>query len=165
MAAARVVGLLAGPVPVARLEGFRGPEADLRATDPAKTSRTLVVLINQGTASAAEIIAGALQASGRAKLVGTKTFGKGLAHNLESLSDGRTLFVSLAKAVTPHGRDLLEVALEPDVSASTDESATSLMDAPGPELLHDTQYQAAVRQLVPSATFPPKANSARLPAR
>ena len=64
-----------------------------------------MVLVNEGTASASEILAGALQDNGRAQLVGSTTFGKGLIQSLFDLSDGSGLAVTVAKYETPahHG--------------------------------------------------------------
>ena len=74
-----------------------------------------LVLINEGSASASEIVAGALQDYGIAKLVGKKTFGKGTVQELENLSGGTSLRVSLAKWLTPKGQDINGNGLDPDI--------------------------------------------------
>jgi len=74
----------------------------------------MVVLVNQLTASAAEILSGALQDSGRAFLVGTPTFGKTSVQHLQHLSDGGGLRYTIAKYLTPMGKDLHHVGLKPD---------------------------------------------------
>jgi carboxyl-terminal processing protease len=84
------------------------------ATD---TALPLIVLVNQGSASASEIVAGAIQASGRGLLVGEKTFGKGSVQIPHTLSDGSQLRVTIAHWFTPDGRDISEQGLEPDVAA------------------------------------------------
>lgn len=74
----------------------------------------LVVLVDGGTASGAEVIAGALQARGRAVLVGEKTYGKGAVQNVHDLSDGSSLHVTVAKLFTPDERLIDGEGLQPD---------------------------------------------------
>ena len=78
------------------------------------TDEPLVVLVNQGTASASEILAGALQDNGRALLVGEKTFGKGLIQSLFELPDGAGLAVTVAKYETPNHTDINKLGIMPD---------------------------------------------------
>lgn len=73
-----------------------------------------VVLINGGSASASEILAGALHDHGKAKLVGEKSFGKGSVQELVDLPGGSALKVTIAKWITPGGRNLNKDGLEPD---------------------------------------------------
>lgn len=77
-----------------------------------------VVLINQGSASAAEILAGALRDQRGVKLIGEKTFGKGSVQNLEELPGGSSLKVTIAKWLTPSGKSINENGLEPDISVN-----------------------------------------------
>ncbi|MGL5508243.1 MAG: S41 family peptidase, partial [Microcoleaceae cyanobacterium] len=95
-----------------------------------------------GTASASEILAGALQDNGRAVLIGEKTFGKGLIQSLFDLSDGAGLAVTVAKYETPNHHDINKLGIMPDqvVSLGTikrEQVATK----------DDPQYQAAVNIL------------------
>ena len=87
----------------------------------------VVILVNQGTASAAEILAGALRDNRGIKLVGDKTFGKGSVQELVNLKDGSSLKVTVAKWLTPKGISISEQGLEPDfnVSITEDEIAKS----------------------------------------
>ena len=78
------------------------------------TDDPLVVLVNQGTASASEILAGALQDNERALLVGEKTFGKGLIQSLFELPDGAGLAVTVAKYETPNHTDINKLGIMPD---------------------------------------------------
>ena len=75
----------------------------------------LVVLVDGGTASAAEVVAGALQDRGRAVLVGSRTFGKGTVQEPRTLADGSALELTVARYRTPAGRSLEGTGLEPDI--------------------------------------------------
>ena len=79
-----------------------------------------VVLVNQGSASASEILAGALRDYEIAKLIGTKTFGKGSVQSLEGLRDGSQLKVTVAKWLTPNGNNINNDGLEPDYEVGLD---------------------------------------------
>jgi carboxyl-terminal processing protease len=75
----------------------------------------LLTLVNAGTASASEILAGALQDDGRSRLAGSRTFGKGLIQTLLSLSDSSGLAVTVARYLTPNGRDIQNQGIDPDL--------------------------------------------------
>jgi len=145
-AAAGCAGLLAGPLLVAKLPGAPAENATVTSPDAARYAGSLVVLVNEGTASAAEMLAGALQAKGRAKLVGTRSYGKGLVHQPFPLSSGETLFVSVARAHTPTDRDILAQGLAPDVAAPTPERPWSL-HIPAQDAAPEAQLEAALRAL------------------
>lgn len=81
-----------------------------------------VVLVNQGSASASEIVAGALRDNQVAKLVGEKTYGKGSVQNLEELSDGSALKLTIARWLTPSGSQINVVGIEPDVKVELTEA-------------------------------------------
>ncbi|BAZ31935.1 carboxyl-terminal protease [Cylindrospermum sp. NIES-4074] len=120
----------------------QGIQGSFEATGPALTTDPLVILVNQGTASASEILAGALQDNGRAQLVGETTFGKGLIQSLFELSDGSGLAVTIAKYETPKHRDINKLGIKPDKvipqeAITRDQIATKA----------DSQYQAAVELL------------------
>lgn len=86
-----------------------------KANNRALTNKPLVVLVDGGSASASEILSGALQDNKRATLVGTKTFGKGLVQSVRSLGDGSGMAVTIAKYFTPKGRDINRAGIAPDV--------------------------------------------------
>jgi len=78
------------------------------------SSMPLVVLINQGSASAAEIVAGALQESRRAKLIGEQSFGKGTVQDAQDLAGGSGLHLTVSKWLLPSGKDINGKGLKPD---------------------------------------------------
>lgn len=77
-------------------------------------SRPVVVLINESSASASEILAGALHDNKIAKLVGTRSFGKASVQNVKQLEDGSALLLTIAKYLTPNGTDISKKGIEPD---------------------------------------------------
>lgn len=93
-----------------------GAENDyLREVPQALRTLPLVVLVNGGSASAAEIVAGALQDHGRAKVVGMQTYGKGTIQTLFPLSTGSALKLTVARYFTPSGRSIQQMGVMPDV--------------------------------------------------
>ena len=86
-----------------------------RANGKALTTKPLVVLVNEGSASASEIVSGAIRDNNRGKLVGKKTFGKGLVQSMRTLVDGSGLTVTVAKYLTPNGTDINKSGITPDI--------------------------------------------------
>ena len=76
----------------------------------------MLTLVNGGTASASEILAGALQDDGRSALLGSRTFGKGVIQSLIPLGDGSGLAVTVARYLTPSGRDIQNQGITPDAT-------------------------------------------------
>jgi len=112
------------------------------ATDEAVTDAPLIVLVNQGSASASEILAGALQDNDRATIVGETTFGKGLIQSLFDLPDDSGIAVTVAKYETPNHRDINKAGIEPDYKVSQ-----SLLPFSEMGTGDDQQYQEAVKLL------------------
>jgi carboxyl-terminal processing protease len=118
----------------------QGVLENFEANHQAITSAPLAVLVNAGTASASEILAGALQDNDRAVIVGEKTFGKGLIQSLFELPDGSGLAVTVAKYETPEHRDIHKKGIEPQIVAAANPEEVK-------DLSQDSQYQAAVQAL------------------
>ncbi len=93
------------------------------------TNMPLIVLINGGSASASEIVAGALNDRGRAKLVGEKSFGKGSVQTLFPLTDGSGVYVTIARYYTPSGKLIDHVGLSPDIEVKGEPDRDKSKDA------------------------------------
>jgi carboxyl-terminal processing protease len=124
-------GLLYSSIDIARMwlkEGTivstvdREGENDRKwASSGSMTDKPLVVLVDGGSASASEILSGALQDNHRAKIIGEKTFGKGLVQSVRPLGDGSGLAVTIAKYLTPSGRDINKHGIDPDIVVKIEE--------------------------------------------
>lgn len=107
-------------------EGLHSPRRVYRTdTEPAAGELPLTVLVDRGSASASEIVAGALRDADRAELVGERTFGKALVQSTVLLRDGGALKLTTARYLTPSGFDLATRGLPPDVRVA-DDPATPL---------------------------------------
>ena len=140
------------------------------ANNTVLTNKPLVVLVDGGSASASEILSGALQDDKRAVLIGSKTFGKGLVQSVRGLGDGSGLAVTIAKYLTPSGRDINHLGIQPDVVVDlTDTQRQALFGADNkigtPE---DTQYAKALevlrQKIVQQGTGNPQAAASPAPA-
>jgi len=100
----------------------------------------VVVIINGGSASASEIVAGALQDQGRATILGTQSFGKGSVQTLMPLGDGRAIKLTTARYFTPSGRSIQGEGIVPDIVVEPTDKDTQTSDT-------DNQLKAAVDQL------------------
>lgn len=98
--------------------------------NPDHSEIDIVVLVNKGSASAAEILAGALQDNKRALLLGETTFGKGSVQTVIPLKDDSALRLTTAAYYTPSGRNLMDKGIEPDIKVEMDQkkNATDKMD-------------------------------------
>jgi carboxyl-terminal processing protease len=108
-------------------QGLHFPEKSEAALGNAVPNIPLYVLTDKYSASASEIVAGALQDYGRATLVGETTFGKGLVQQIEPLSNGGAVKVTIEVYLTPKGRDINKTGIVPDVVAP-DDPATENVD-------------------------------------
>ncbi len=122
-------GLLSEAVDVANVfmdgvvvstRGRTSPLEVFKAQEDVETEVPMVVLVNEFTASASEIVAAAVQDTDRGTIVGTTTFGKGRVQTIVPLDDGASLRLTTAVYYTPDGRDINEKGVVPDVKASDD---------------------------------------------
>ncbi len=127
----------------------RGGDQKFSANGTALTELPLVVLVDNYSASASEILAGALQENKRATLVGTRTYGKGTVQSVHSLSDGSGLAVTIARYYPPSGTDINHKGIAPDVEIDLNtETQQSLVS--NPSLIGtkaDPQYARAIAVL------------------
>ncbi len=117
----------------------------------------MVVLVNKGSASASEIVAGALQDHNRALVVGTATFGKGLVQTVMPLSKGRAIKLTTSRYYTPSGDSIHEVGIEPDVIVEDtpgypDLTLSGILDSEA-----DAQLAEAIEHLAPRPVMHSKA--------
>jgi carboxyl-terminal processing protease len=102
----------------------------------------IVVLVNEGSASAAEILAGALQDNGRAEIAGMRTFGKGSVQTVMPLSNGRAIKLTTSRYFTPSGESIQDQGIAPDVEIAGDSTQDLLADVAS----HQTGTGAAMLQ-------------------
>ncbi len=134
---------------IVRTVDRNGNAEQVQANKTALTDLPLAVLVDGGSASASEILTGALKDDQRAVVVGTQTFGKALVQEVHPLSDGSCINVTIAHYFTPSGLDINHKGITPDVVVSlTDQQKQSLSghpDALGTS--QDPQYLQAIAQL------------------
>ena len=152
-------GLLFGAIDIARMwmpkgvivstKDRQGISEQATANNRAITSKPLVVLVDGGSASASEILSGALQDNHRALLVGTKTFGKGLVQSVRPLGDGSGMAVTIARYLTPSGRDIHKHGIDPDVESKLDDKQRETLAKNQDDIgtASDPQYRVAVQAL------------------
>ena len=153
-------GLLFSSVEIARMwmkEGAivstidrKGGNEKFSANGKSITDLPLVVLVDGYSASASEILAGALKENHRAKVVGSRTYGKGTVQSVHALSDGSGLAVTIARYYPPSGMDINQKGIAPDIEVDLSrEEQTNL--SVNPSLIGtkaDPQYSRAVRILM-----------------
>lgn len=101
---------------VTSTKGLHSPLEVLETQGPVATTKPLVLLVNHYSASASEIVTGALKDSDRAEIIGTRTFGKGLVQSIISLDDGAALKLTTAVYLTPKGTNIDKKGIAPDIS-------------------------------------------------
>jgi carboxyl-terminal processing protease len=126
-----------------------GTADQIQANHTALTNRPLAILVDGGSASASEILTGALKDNHRATVVGTQTFGKALVQSVNPLSDGSGVNVTIAHYFTPSGLDINHRGITPDiVSLLTEQQKQELSSHPDElGMPQDTQYERAIQAL------------------
>ncbi len=123
-------------------DGFREIK---KGKSQALTDKPLVVLVDEGSASASEIVSGAIKDNNRGKLVGKKTFGKGLVQSMRSIVDGSGLTVTVAKYLTPNGTDINKFGIVPDIQVRMNINPIRQSQI---GTRKDNQYRAGEKELV-----------------
>jgi carboxyl-terminal processing protease len=152
-------GLLFASIDIARLWLKKGEivmtvdrrdgDRHFSANGTSLTDLPLVVLVDEGSASSSEILAGALKENGRATVVGTTTYGKGTVQSVHSLSDGSGLAVTIARYYPPSGKDINQKGINPDIYLALNmEQQIQLRNDPSLMGTHaDPQYKGAINVL------------------
>lgn len=104
----------------------------------------IVILVNENTASSSEILSGALKDLGKAVIVGTKTYGKGVIQQVLSLTDGSGIKITTEEYQTPNRNKINEIGIEPDVEVKLPDSVTNVLKV---EKKDDTQLNKAIELL------------------
>jgi len=105
-----------------------GRHTDLASGDPV-THQPIVVLVDDESASASEILASALQDNGRGVLVGTRTYGKGLVQEINRLPGGAAVHITVSRYLTPGGSDINKIGVAPDISVKDREEQMTVAKA------------------------------------
>ncbi|NLO89859.1 MAG: S41 family peptidase [Clostridia bacterium] len=122
---------------------YRSGKKTLNAPDN-YLGKPLVVLVNEGSASASEIVAGAIKDSGSGILVGSKTFGKGLVQGLFEMRNGSALKLTTARYLTPNKHDIHKKGIEPHLEVEMDPELVRQVILFAPDLERDLQLKKAV---------------------
>ena len=135
--------------PIVRTVYRQGKSEALRANRTALTQRPLAVLVDSKSASSSEILTGALQDNRRAKVIGTKTFGKALVQAVHSLSDGSGVAVTIAHYYTPKGTDISQKGITPDIEieVTAQQRQRLIADAKLIATQEDPHYSQAIATL------------------
>ena len=133
---------------VVTIEDFgkdREPKKYLAQGNASFADYPMVVLINSGSASASEILAGTLRDNRNVQLVGEKSFGKGSVQEVVQLQDGKSfLKITIAKWLTPKGVSISEVGLAPDVKVEAGEDDQETTHSTGSGQVKDVQFEKAL---------------------
>ena len=119
----------------------RNGDREYIKSDKKKLDLPLVVLVNEGSASASEILAGAIKDTKRGTLIGTKTFGKGIVQRIKQIPDGSGFKLTVSEYFTPNGTNIHGIGIKPDIEVKLPEDVQFI----GPEnLKEDVQLKKAI---------------------
>jgi carboxyl-terminal processing protease len=127
--------------PIVSVESRGGNNTQYDADDTAIPAKPLAVLVNKYTASASEITSAAIQDSGVGELIGERTFGKGVVQTIHPLPDGAAVKITSARYLTPHGHDINQVGIAPDIIS------LPVKNSRRGDPMRDPQLQAAISYL------------------
>ena len=121
-----------------------GNEEIEKSEDDPIINMPIIILVNENTASSSEILAGALKDLGKAKIVGTTTYGKGVIQEVLTLPDGSGLKITTKKYLTPNKTEINEIGITPDEEVELPDTVENILDVSEEE---DTQLQKAIEML------------------
>jgi carboxyl-terminal processing protease len=145
---------------IVRTVNRKGVNEDTKANRTALTKLPLAVLVDSNSASASEILTGALKDNKRAVVVGSQTFGKALVQSVHELSDGSGMAVTIAHYYTPNGTDINHKGITPDIKLDLTEAQERQL-ASNPSLIgtpNDPQYSRAIAILSTNTFAQPPIN-------
>jgi len=121
-----------------------GKKIIYKSSDTQSIDLPIIILTNENSASASEILAGAIKDNNKGKIVGKTTFGKGTVQEVISLSDGSILKVTTSKYYTPSGEEINKVGIAPDVEVDISKEYENSLDIPQNK---DTQLKKAIEEI------------------
>ena len=113
-------------------------------SDAKKIEIPLVVLINEGSASASEVLTAAIKDYGVGKIIGTKSYGKGIVQGIKSLHDGTYMKVTISEYFSPNGNEINKLGITPDIEVKLPEDLESTYQL---TLEQDTQLKTAIEEI------------------
>lgn len=136
-----IVDQLIGESVIVYTEDKAGKKEIMSSKEESKVDLPIVTLINEGSASASEIFAGALQDTGAATVVGSTSFGKGIVQRMSDLGDGTGYKITVSEYFTPNGKNIHGKGIEPDVKVEMPQNARHEADF---DLKDDLQLNKAI---------------------
>lgn len=129
---------------VVYIQDKNGKKEEYFSSEEESFEKPVAILVNENSASASEVFAGAMQDCKKAVLVGKKTFGKGIVQSVFELSDGTAVKITTSKYYTPNGRNIHGTGLEPDIDVDLKEETRKQS---GNDIIVDSQLERAIQYL------------------